>query len=93
MPRAVFIKKEEGKLTFLLLFVLNCYLEIILRISVRTTKATATHFVIFASFASSDLALFLDKKVSAPPAIAPERPELFPDCIITITTSAIQIMS
>ena len=46
--------------------------------SVRTTNASATHLVIFARVPSSVFALPLEKKVSAPPATAPDRPELFP---------------
>ena len=58
------------------------------RISVSRTNASANHFVAFASFASSVLALPFDKNVSAPPDIAPERPALFPLCISTITVRA-----
>ena len=42
----------------------------------RITKAIANHLVAFASFASRDFALPLLRKVSAPPAIAPDKPAL-----------------
>ena len=45
-----------------------------------TRKAMATHLVAFASLAYQVLALFLDRKVSAPPAMAPDRPAVLPDC-------------
>ena len=45
----------------------------------RITKASPTHLVILASFASTVTALDFVRKVSAPPAIAPERPERLPD--------------
>ena len=56
--------------------------------SVRTTNTRLNHFVILASLASSVLALPLDIKVSAPPAIAPARPERLPDYVRTITVTA-----
>ena len=46
---------------------------------VSTIKAMATHLVQRASLASADFALFLDRKDSLAPAMAP-RPECFPDC-------------
>ncbi len=52
----------------------------------KARKAMANHLVDLASLASQDLALFLDRKVSAPPEIAPDRPEVLPDCIRTIAT-------
>ena len=55
---------------------------------VRTTKASANHFVALASLASRVLAFPLDKNVSAPPEMAPESPALFPLCIRTITVRA-----
>ena len=56
--------------------------------SVRTTKTRPNHFVALASLASSVLALPLERNVSAPPAMAPDRPALLPDCISTITVTA-----
>lgn len=46
---------------------------------VITTKPMATHLVSLASLASQVLARFLAIKVSATPAMAPDRPALFPD--------------
>ena len=46
--------------------------------SVRTMKMSATHLVQLASFASADLALFLDRKESVAPPIVPS-PECLPD--------------
>ena len=56
--------------------------------SVRMTKTRPNHFVALASLASSVLALPLERNVSAPPAMAPDRPALLPDCISTITVTA-----
>ena len=56
--------------------------------SVRTTKTRPNHFVALASLASSVLALPLERNVSAPPAMAPDRPALLPDCSSTITVTA-----
>lgn len=61
--------------------------------SVRITKASATHFVIFASFASIVGAFDLEKNVSAPPEIAPERPERLPDWRSTTQMRKIQVTS
>ena len=57
-------------------------------VRVRITKTSANHLVIFASFASRVLALPLERKVSAPPEMAPERPALLPLCIRTIAVTA-----
>ena len=56
--------------------------------SVRMTKTRPNHFVALASLASSVLALPLERNVSAPPAMAPDRPALLPDCSSTITVTA-----
>ena len=53
---------------------------------VITINPMATHLVILASLASQLLALFLDRKVSAPPAMAPDSPALFPDWSSTTAT-------
>ena len=53
----------------------------------------ATHFVAFARRASIVLDLFLLRKVSDAPAIAPERPAFLPDWNSTISTRAIQTIS
>ena len=45
---------------------------------------------LLASFASTLLALFLDRNVSAPPAMAPDRPALLPDWSMTTAISARQ---
>ena len=58
-----------------------------LRARVSSTQRMATHLVILASLASRLLALFLDKKVSAPPAMAPDRPALLPDGIAEYRTA------
>lgn len=47
----------------------------------NTTAATVVHLL---NKASIVLPLFLPKKVSAPPAIEPDNPALFPDCKRTI---------
>lgn len=43
-------------------------------------NAIATNFVYFSNIASNVRPLFFPKKVSAPPAIEPDNPALFPDC-------------
>ena len=53
--------------------------------SVRRIKAMAMYLVALASFASRVRALFLDKNVSAPPAMAPLIPAVFPDWDNTTT--------
>ena len=46
-------------------------------------KQQGHHLVILASLESQVLALFLDRKVSTPPAMAPDRPALLPDWSMT----------
>ena len=62
----------------------------------RTRKLMATHLVLLASLASQVLALFLDRKVSTPPPMAPDRPAVLPDCsmmtAIRITASRTMII-
>ena len=48
------------------------------------TNTIAAYVVHLPSIPFNVLALFLPKKVSAPPAISPEIPALLPDCNITI---------
>lgn len=55
-------------------------------------KAMEIYFVHFASFASIVRPLFLPKNVSAPPAIAPERPEERLSCNRTTTIIKIEEM-
>jgi hypothetical protein len=55
------------------------------RARVRRMKTMAMYFVALASFASKVRALFLDKNVSAPPAMAPLMPAVFPDWDNTTT--------
>ncbi len=52
-----------------------------------TMKSNATAAVHFARIPSKDLALFLPKNVSAPPAIEPESPCCAPDWKRTIATN------
>ena len=56
----------------------------------RTAKTIATHFVDFARIASVPLDLFFERKVSAAPEIAPDRPAFLPDWKITTPINAIQ---
>ena len=51
--------------------------------SVKTAKAMATHFVALDSFESRDFPLFLDRYVSEPPPMTPERPAVLPDWSMT----------
>ena len=58
-------------------------------VAVEFVKADAgLDFVALASLASRVLALPLERNVSAPPAMAPDRPALLPDCSSTITVTA-----
>lgn len=50
-----------------------------------TRKAMAANEVYLLSSASNVLPLFLPKKVSAPPAMEPDKPACLPDCNNTIT--------
>jgi len=54
-----------------------------------TKKAAAIIHVYLPSIASRVLPLYFPKNVSAPPAIEPESPALFPDCKSTTIISAI----
>lgn len=65
------------KLNYLLIIICNT-IEV-------TRKAIAAKAVSLLSIASIVLPLFLPKKVSAPPAIEPERPACLPDCKRTTT--------
>ena len=51
--------------------------QMMFRMKVSTTKTSAKIGVSLASFASQVLALPLDRKLSAPPEMAPERPALY----------------
>jgi len=62
----------------------------IVNTTVTTINAPAAILVAFCSVSIRVLALFLPKKVSAPPAIEPDRPALFPDWS---KTAAINISS
>lgn len=53
-------------------------------------KKIATYFVILTSLLSKVLPLFFPKKVSAPPAIAPESPADLPSCKSTRAIIAIE---
>jgi len=64
-------KKKEVSLFF--------YFSNIYSIIDVTIKPIAIYVVYFDSIASMVLPLFLPKKVSAPPAILPERPAALPD--------------
>lgn len=52
-----------------------------------TTNAIATTDVHLPNIASIVLDLFLPKNVSAPPAIVPDKPAVFPDCSRTTAIS------
>ncbi|CAN3972956.1 UPF0122 protein SAMEA3545305_02059, partial [Dysosmobacter welbionis] len=58
------------------------------RTSVRIRKMAPTHLVARASLASRVLALLRDRKESATPPMAPERPALLPDWKSTMTMTA-----
>lgn len=60
---------------------------------VRTKNRTDKTMVIFSKTASIPLAFCLPNNCSAPPEIAPERPELFEDCNNTTTINAIETMT
>ena len=62
--------------------------QMMFKIKVSTTKTSAKIGVSLASLASQVLAFPLDRKLSAPPEIAPDRPALLPLCIRTITVTA-----
>lgn len=61
--------------------------------SVSKTKTRPIHLVAFASLASIVLALPFDRKVSAPPEIAPDNPDLLPDCKRTTRVTVIAEIS